>query len=284
MSGRLPGLLIATDLDGCLLDESTYSFDAAAPALAALHARRVPLILASSKTGAEMEALAGPLGPVAALIVENGGAIVVPGGSPLPPAPGAHRDGSRWLVELGVERAPLVAALAEIATTLGIRIRGFSALAVAEVAALTGLPLAAAALASAREYDEPFLLDDEIAAPRVVAAAESRGLRVTRGGRFHHLTGDTDKGRALRVLLAACHRSGEQFITVGLGDSANDRSLLEAVDRPIVVPRPDGAPDHVLAALPGAWLAPAPGPRGWNVAVLKILADESLPPIAGENP
>jgi len=69
-----------------------------------------------------MEALAGPLGPVAALIVENGGAIALPGGSPLPSVPGAHRDGSGWLLELGTERAQKVAALAAIAATLEIRI------------------------------------------------------------------------------------------------------------------------------------------------------------------
>jgi mannosyl-3-phosphoglycerate phosphatase len=278
LNGQPPRLLIATDLDGCLLDETSYSFDAARPALAALHAGGVPLVLASSKTRAEMEVLAGQLAPVAGLIVENGGAIVWPEGSPLPPVAGARRYGYGWFLELSIERASLVAALAGIGTALGIQIRGFSDLSVTEIAEITGLSREAAVLAAAREYDEPFLLDQAADVPRVVAAAESRGLRVTRGGRFHHLTGNTGKGRALRMLLAAHDELDRPFITVGLGDSANDQSLLEAVDRPVVVPRADGRADPVLAVLPRIRFAPAPGPRGWNAAVLEVLAGECLPP------
>ena len=55
-------LLVATDLDGCLLDEETYSYEAARPALDALARRRVPLVLCSSKTRAEMQPLARELG------------------------------------------------------------------------------------------------------------------------------------------------------------------------------------------------------------------------------
>jgi hypothetical protein len=48
--------------------------------------------------------------------------------------------------------------------------------------------------------------------------------------------------------------------------------MLEAVDRPVLVPRPDGHVAEVLAqALPLAERAPWPGPRGWNEAVLAVL-------------
>jgi len=105
----------------------------------------------------------------------------------------------------------------------------------------------------------------------LAAAAERRGLRVTWGGRFHHLTGPADKGRAVRQLLAL--HSGP-VSSVALGDSANDLTMLEAVDRPVLVPRPDGNVSEVLArALPSAERAPWPGPRGWNEAVLAMLRD-----------
>jgi hypothetical protein len=59
---------------------------------------------------------------------------------------------------------------------------------------------------------------------------------------------------------------------VGLGDSANDVGMLREVHRPILVPRPDGNVDEaLLAALPEAEQAPAPGPAGWNAAVLGVL-------------
>jgi mannosyl-3-phosphoglycerate phosphatase len=104
---------------------------------------------------------------------------------------------------------------------------------------------------------------------------------VVHGGRFFHLTGPTDKGRALRELLALLSPRGRRFATVGLGDAANDLPLLEAVERPIVVPRPGGEPDAALAAaLPAAERAPAPGPEGWNGAVLTVLSGGRLPAIA----
>src|SRR5262245_16745201 len=73
------GLLVFTDLDGCLLDEHTYSWERARPALEALRARGVPLLLCSSKTRSEMEALARELGLAWPYVVENGGAFVIPG-------------------------------------------------------------------------------------------------------------------------------------------------------------------------------------------------------------
>ena len=100
---------------------------------------------------------------------------------------------------------------------------------------------------------------------------------MTYGGRVHHLTGPTDKGQALRALVHAWP-GGLRGDVVGLGDAANDLALLVAVDRPILMPRPDGSLDPVLAArLPAAERAPGPGPAGWAAAVLAALAGEPLP-------
>jgi mannosyl-3-phosphoglycerate phosphatase len=99
-------------------------------------------------------------------------------------------------------------------------------------------------------------------------AAERRGLRITKGGRFLHLTGAVDKGRAVRQVLALLPPAA----SIGLGDAENDLGLLDAVDHPILVPRADGSIDPTLAAaFPSAGRAPAPGPAGWNEAVLLAL-------------
>ena len=52
----LSRLLVFTDLDGTLLDYDTYAFDAAEPALDRLRRERIPFVLCSSKTRAEIEA------------------------------------------------------------------------------------------------------------------------------------------------------------------------------------------------------------------------------------
>lgn len=259
------GRVVVTDLDGCLLDASTYRWEAAQPALAALRRRSIPLVLCSSKTRAEMERLHADLGLDAPYVFENGSGIVVPPGAPWSRA--ARRDGGPLLVRLGVPLRELAHALLEIAKEAGARLRGFSRLSAREVSELTGLPEPELALARQREHDEPFVLESG-SEEGVRRAAERRGLRVTKGGRFHHLTGAVDKGRAVRQVLALLPPAA----SIGLGDAENDLGLLDAVDHPILVPRADGSIDPTLAAaFPSAGRAPAPGPAGWNEAVLLAL-------------
>jgi mannosyl-3-phosphoglycerate phosphatase len=270
-------LLVATDLDGCLLDERTYGFAEARPALARLAAAAVPLVLATSKTRAEVEPLSRGLDITAGLIVENGGALLMPPARFSRPPAGAALVRGLWTVVLGGRRAELVQALAEIEREAGTALRSFTTLGVAEVARLTGLDADAARLALEREYSEPFLIADESRAGAVTAAARARGLHVTRGGRFWHLTTGTDKGRALRLFLEVQAAEGRRFFVVGLGDAPNDLPLLRLADRAIVIPHNEG-PDPVLSReLPRAERAPAPGPAGWNAAVLALLEGERLP-------
>jgi mannosyl-3-phosphoglycerate phosphatase len=272
--------LFATDLDGCLLDATTYSFEAARPALSLLAEKRIPLVLASSKTRAEMAPLARTLRLATPLIVENGGAVLVPEREFANRPRGAMRQAGFWALVLGTPHEKIVEALDSIARETGARVRSFSRLGSSEVQRLTGLTPAGAALALEREYDEPFLLDDEGPLEAMTHAARKRGLRVTRGGRFWHLTGENDKGHALRALLRLYAIEGLEFSTVGLGDAANDLTMLQAVDRPIVVPRGLGELDPVLrAALPHAERAPTPGPSGWNATVLAVLSGETLAPV-----
>ena len=276
-------LLVVTDLDGSLLDEKTYAWDAARGALAALAEHRVPVVLCSSKTRAEIEPLVKALALGAPFVAENGGALLIPDGHLPGPVAQARLDGGLWTVELGIRRRRLTQALAEIAGETGARVRGYASLGLVELVRLTGLSPRIAALSLDRHHDEPFVLEDPGALPQVAEAARRRGLRVTRGGRFHHLTGPTDKGRAVRVLIGLYASVGRRFTIVALGDSPNDLSMLKVADRPVVVPRPGGDLDGALrVALPDAERAPAPGPAGWNAAVLAVLRGERLPRVAEE--
>jgi len=274
---RAAGLLVFTDLDACLLDEETYRYDEARPALEALRRASVPLVLCTSKTRAEVEPLHRELGLHEPFVFENGGGLCFPPGARGWRAPVVRRGGGAFVVPLGTPHPALVAAISAIADETGLALRGFSSLTAEEVAAATGLSPEAARRAALREFDEPFLIEDSHgpdAEGAVAEAARRRGLRVTRGGRFHHLTGPVDKGGAVRQLLAL-HEA--PVVSIGLGDSANDLTLLQAVDRPVIVPRPDGSADETLAAaLPGAARAPRPGPRGWSEAVLQLLEESGV--------
>jgi mannosyl-3-phosphoglycerate phosphatase len=271
-------LIVVSDLDGSLLDAASYSAQAARPALEALARLGVPLVPCTSKTRAELEALLPALGLRTPAIVENGGAIVIPATYFVGVVAGALQAGDALVVPLGAPRDRLVASLAEIASETGVRLRGFASMPPAEVEALTGLAPDAARRAMAREYDEPFVLEgDGAEADAVARAAAARGLRCTRGGRFRHLTGPVDKGQALRVLLGLYEARGQRLESLGLGDAENDAPLLQAVDRPVLIPRPDGEVDPALRRLlPTAEVAPRPGPEGWNEAVLTVLRGERI--------
>ncbi len=281
MSATSTPSLVVSDVDGCLLD-AAYSYEAARPALARLAEAGCALVLCSGKTRAELQPLAQALGFQAPFIVENGGALVFPRAAWGDAIPGAVRlDDEHVGIALGRPRSHLVTALREIAAQEGVAVRGFDGLDAEQVAGLSGLSREAARLALERHFDEPFLVEDAQALERLQRAAARRGLRVRHGGRFHHLQGDCDKGLAVRTLRALLVRAGRDGPCVGLGDAETDLPLLRAVDRPIVVPAEDGRVAAVFTReLAHAERAPAPGPAGWNAALLHLLAGGRLPRVA----
>lgn len=269
-------LIIYTDLDGTLLDEETYSFESARPALDLLRSQPVYLVPCTSKTREEFFPIQGELGFRHPFIVENGGAIYLPG--QLFGMSVLHRpDYPDWIqIELGVPYPRLVDFLSRTGRELGLGIIGFHDLDVAEIAAMCGLSLDQACRAKTREYDEPFLISSsrEDAIQVITSAAGKEGLTITRGGRFYHLAGGSDKGQAVTMLTRLFQLRFGHVFTVGIGDSPNDLPMLAAVDLPVVVERPNGRfhPD-LLLCLPGARQAPGVGPRGWNLAISEILAE-----------
>jgi len=270
-------LIVFTDLDGTLLDPVTYSFDAAREALDLLRSRGIPLVLVSSKTRAEIEPLRVRLQNRDPFIVENGGGLFVPQGCFGFPLEGALPRSSYQVVEWGAAYPLLRQALAEIRQVAGDGLRGFGDMTVEEVAERTGLSLPEAVRAKQREYDEPFVFEGS-ARPleEIQRLAESRGLRCTRGGRFHHLMGQSDKGRACRELIQCYRRhyagEAEPLITIALGDSLNDLPLLALVDRPVLVQKPDGFYDPAIQ-FPNLTRAAGVGPVGWNRALLELLGE-----------
>lgn len=271
-----------TDLDGTLLDERSYSFEAALPALERLRGCRALLVPCTSKTCEELRPILDDLGFHHPFIVENGGAFYFPARLFGTSVPGAEQ-GPDWIrVELGTPYARLTDFLRRVRERKGLRITGFNDLTPEEIVRECGLTYEEACRAAVREFDEPFRLNgpDPDADLRILAAeAEREGLTLSRGGRFHHVFGGSDKGRAIRMLtqLVLQCRFGPIF-TVGLGDSPNDVPMLKNVDLPVIVQRPSGEyhPD-LLREVPGARRAAGIGPQGWNRAVLDILREKRLP-------
>ncbi|MDH4301745.1 MAG: HAD-IIB family hydrolase [Nitrospira sp.] len=275
--GETPtAMVVFTDLDGTLLDGSTYSFDAAREALDELRARSIPIVVVSSKTRAEIEPLRSRLRNGHPFIVENGGAVFVPSNYFPFQLKAATAHDHYSIVELGTSYPRLRRALKEIEQELEVELRGYGDMPVEEVVRRTGLSQEEAELAKQRDYDEPFVIENErCTVEALTRAITARGLRWTKGDRFHHLMGIQDKGQAVQYLIECYHRRADRhrdrLITVGIGNSLNDLPMLKAVDRPVLVQQPDGSYERDIE-LPGLILAPGPGPIGWNRAVLSLLA------------
>ncbi len=271
-----PFVVIFTDLDGTLLDHQTYEWVEAKPALNLCKQLQVPLILVSSKTRAEMEVLRHELGLTAPFISENGGGIFFPeeGSHPVPPDT-ALEDGL-WKWSLGLPYHSLVKALREIRNELGWKIRGFSDMSLEEISHLTGLDLATSRLASLREYDEPFILveEGERDPDTLYDAAKKRGLSLSSGGRFYHLHGKIDKGLSVEKLVAWYGEHRSHVVTMALGDSPNDFSMLKRVNHPVLIRSSREFPG-VQDIIPGLQITKDKGPKGWNAAVLDLLHNKT---------
>jgi mannosyl-3-phosphoglycerate phosphatase len=269
------GLILFTDLDGTLLDHRTFSWEAAKDALHEIERRRVPLVFCTSKTRAEVESLRRKIGNAHPFISENGGGIFIPHGYFPQRIEGAVTVKTYHCIALARPYKEITESLDEIAAEAGVEAVGFHQMSAKEIAENSGLDPQQVQLARQRDYDEPFFLAG--ATPKkeeaFVRLARERKLEVVRGSRFWHIHAGSDKGRAIRELMKY-FRAGWRIKlrAIALGDSANDLPMLVAADVAVLLPKHDGSFDEaVTAKLPRITRGSAPGPEGWNEAVLELL-------------
>jgi len=269
--------VIFTDLDGTLMDHDTYEFQEAEAALEVLRGQSIPVIICSSKTRAEIEACRRRMGVKAPFIVENGAAIFVPRDMLNLRGENFVARGDYHVLELGAPYAVLRNTWEAIKGAEKFRMRGFSEMSVEEIGELTGLSIEEARLAAMREYSEPFVFFDTAERlQRFERLVAQRGLQMTKGGRFYHLLGESDKGKAVQVLkkLYAQTYPRTKLWAVGLGDSANDIPMLKQVDLPVVIRKKTGQWEDLQGIGPVVRSA-KPGPKGWSEEVLRIVLQAS---------
>lgn len=265
--------VVFTDLDGTLLDHSTYSFEKALPALNLLKQKGIPLILCSSKTRSEIEYYRRKLDNTHPFVSENGGGIFIPknyfelgGATNLYTI--EEKEGYT-IIRLGARYSDLRNALKELQRE-GFGVRGFGDMKTDELAGIANMRIDEAMMAKERDFDEPFIFEGDKDETRgLLSSITAKGFNCTRG-RFFHLLGGSDKGKAVSILIELYQRKWGDILTFALGDSPNDLPMIKRVDHPIVVQKADGTYEPQIDA-PNLIRAEGIGPEGWNKAVCDLL-------------
>ena len=258
-------IAIFTDLDGTLLDHDTYGWAPARPALDRLKQFSIPLIAVSSKTLAELEHINRASDLFDGLIGENGGVIAL-GSDVEQYGPSTERiDGARN----------------QIKSAITVPLDSFRTVEPEVIATETGLPLEDAIRAGQRRCSDPLIWQPtakDISIARAIA--EQWSLNLVKGGRFHTLSGPSNKGQAMKRMLQrlAVQRfdqdesaSRKRFTTIALGDSPNDIPMLAEADYAVQIPSKHGVRTAPLLDHSNLRIAPKPGPEGWNIALNEIL-------------
>jgi mannosyl-3-phosphoglycerate phosphatase len=267
-------LIIFTDLDGTLLDYSTYSFEPALPALQLLRGKGIPLIICSSKTRKEIEYYREKIDNDHPFISENGGGIFIPMNYFKFKLQSSNfnvkEENNYQVISLGAKYSALRSAIKELKQE-GFNVTGFGDMTIEEVAKIAGISRKEAEMAKERDFDEPFIFQgNNEEAQKMLNSIKAKGFNYTRG-RFFHILGDSDKGKAVSILIELYKGElGDDVLTIAFGDSPNDISMLEKVNYPIIVQKPDGSYD-TLIDIPHLTKAEGIGPEGWNKAVLTLI-------------
>lgn len=256
--------IIFTDLDGTLLDHDTYSYDKAKPALNIVKKKNVPLIFCTSKTKAELDEYKKKLRIKDPIISENGGGIFIPKGYFDFGFRYDAQDKDYYIIKLGTDYRKLTSVINRISRKYSIV--PLNKITAAQFARDSGLTVRQARLALKRNFDEGFRVLDKREEKAILKEIRRSNLNYTIGGRYHHIIGRNDKGRAVKILTKLFRKKYGKIKTIGLGDSQNDFKMLDNVDIPFIVMKKNGKYSTRKYKK-----AKGVGPAGWNKAVKEVL-------------
>lgn len=254
--------IVFTDLDGTLLDYDTYSYAAAKKGLDWLKKQHVPIIFCTSKTRKEIVYWKEELGNTHPFISENGGGIFIPKDYFSFSFDYTKETDSFYLIRFGASFEKLKKIMNTIEEMFDVT--SFLSMSVSELMNEADLSKKDAERALKREFDIPFIMHNQNQKNDIINVIKHNDLNIVEGGRFFHLIGENDKGKAVHVLTILFQRVFDTVETIGIGDSANDFSMLKAVDKPYLVMKKDHSfASDAFTQINGI------GPFGWQLVIEK---------------
>lgn len=228
-----PKIVLYADLDGTLLDEN-YAYTKAQPIINQLLSMGTAIVLNSSKTRVEIEFYRQNFRIKDPFIIENGSAILIPKDYFASNYKFDRQNGSYRVIELGTKYSLIREKIALVAEETQTSIVGFGDMTVEEIACETKLNLVMAALSKNREYDEALKIvgGNE---KKFLHAIQKEGLSFTKGGKYYHILGNTNKGKATSILNRLYLQEYLRILSIGVGDSINDEPMFKSVDKAFMI-------------------------------------------------
>ena len=264
--------LIFTDLDGSLLDHNSYSHQAADICLHYLEQNSIAVIPCSSKTQPEIESLRLDLNNQHPFIIENGAAVFIPKSIFNQQPNDTIETEHYWIKEFVEPHAHWLSKLNLMRDEFNGLYKAFSDMTIEEIAQSTDLSLEQAGLAAKRQYGEPVLwLGNQAEKHAFIKRLKDHNVNVLQGGRFLHICGDANKGKALLWLTNTYQELfNTTYSTIAIGDSHNDCEMLDMADHALIIRSPvHDIPS--LSRIDGVTISDAYGPEGWAQGINRIL-------------
>ena len=229
---------IFANIDDAVARSSNESIADAARVLSGLDHARVPVVLCSAMTRAEVEGLQLTLGLRHPFVCERGCAAFIPG-EYFPFEIPASRDVAGYhALELGRSHIQIAQQLRRIADRQGLEIVTFAEMSVEEVARACRLSLLKARLAKLVEYGERFLMGDapESARHRLTAGLEAVSLNCAATESYHQVGSAVDPAAAINQIASLYRRAFGAMISVGAAEAT---ALFQRQPRTASTIKPD---------------------------------------------
>ena len=261
--------ILISDLDGTLLGRESFDFGSIKTELISLLNSGHLLVLASSKTKAEIESFCDELGRRVPFIYENGAGVenfgLISGFS----APLDSHQNPKAI------QTDALLTIWERSISLGLKSRCHFVKDMDRGAQKACLGLGTTALDRAikRSFSLSFTFsgtDSDVQKLKHFVAKV--GLSVQQGGRVYNLSGCHDKADYLPEIRKWATKAKTTPVLIVLGDSMNDIKMLRQADVSCVIPNENG---YCLSLGNGNYptiIAPRSAPLGWLDAVMEALS------------
>lgn len=270
-------IIIFSDIDGSFMNHNDYSFEELKPFVDKI-SQISQIIFVSSKTYAEIIKLKKKLKISFPFIVENGACIFFPKNyfKKIKSKINFFEIGDH----IGCKISKFVSSDYKIRLNFlkkEFNFKFFSEMSISNSKKITNLDSSNLIDSKKRMFTDPiFWQDKENKIFDFQSRLKDLHLKTSYGGRFIHVSDNFNKGKSIRKLLNLINvNQNKTRLTISLGDSNNDVSMLEITDYSCIV-KNIKKKNLILKKLTNKYYSKSIAPEGWKESLIQIFKKEKI--------